>query len=94
MRAFLYTLKKNPGCAVTRAGVTKSLRHYSNGIPIELIDLSELYLSSTGSCSADWRRWWAAEAERIGTNRRSLIELHFQICDRLRASSSSWRRPS
>jgi hypothetical protein len=46
--------------------------------------------SSTGTNPDGWRRWWATEADRIGTNWRSLIELHFEICTRLRASSSSW----
>jgi hypothetical protein len=39
------------------------------------------------------RAWWAAESERVGTNWRSLIELHLKICDRLQASSS-WARSS
>jgi len=34
----------------------------------------------------DWREFWRVH----GTSWRSLIELHFEICDRLRASSS-WR---
>jgi len=34
----------------------------------------------------DWREFRRAH----GTSWRSLIELHFEICDRLRASSS-WR---
>jgi hypothetical protein len=40
--------------------------------------------------TADARAWWATEAERIGTNWRSLISLHLAICDRLQATSSSW----
>jgi len=44
---------------------------------------------STGTCPADWRRWWASESIRIGTNWRCLSELHWQIVERLRANSSS-----
>jgi hypothetical protein len=47
---------------------------------------------NSNRCPVDWQAWWGKESERIGTNRGSLIELHFEICDRLRASSSSWRR--
>jgi hypothetical protein len=43
-------------------------------------------LLSTGSCPADWRAYWRVH----GTSWRSLIELHFEICDRLRATSSLW----
>jgi hypothetical protein len=43
--------------------------------------------------TANAREWWRAESERIGSNWRSLIEPHFQICERLQAaSSSSWCR--
>jgi hypothetical protein len=41
--------------------------------------------------TADARAWWATEAERIGSNWQSLISLHFAICNRLQAASSSWR---
>jgi hypothetical protein len=37
----------------------------------------------------DRREFWAGESERIGTNWRSLVSLHFAIVERLRASSSS-----
>jgi hypothetical protein len=37
----------------------------------------------------DRREFWAGESERIGTNWRSLISLHFKIVDRLRPTSSS-----
>jgi hypothetical protein len=43
-----------------------------------------LTFSSTGCCPADWREFWRLH----GTSWRSLIDLHFEICDRLRASSS------
>jgi len=45
-------------------------------------------IPSTGCCPADWREFWRVH----GTSWRSLIELHFEICDRLRASSS-WCSP-
>jgi hypothetical protein len=40
MRAWSTTsiIKKDPGRASTRVGVTKSLRYYNNVLPIELID--------------------------------------------------------
>jgi hypothetical protein len=41
--------------------------------------------SSVALSTTDTRTWWAIESERIGTTWHSLIELHFQICDRLRA---------
>jgi hypothetical protein len=53
----------------------------------------EITIRSTGCCPADWRQWWRIESERIGTNWRSLIELDLEICDDLRASSSSWCTP-
>jgi hypothetical protein len=45
-------------------------------------------VTSTGTDPDGWRRWWAAEAVRTGTNWRSLLIFHFEISDRLRASSS------
>src|SRR5262249_7083342 len=39
MRALATTTQEDPGCAATRTGVTKSLRVYNNGIPIELIEV-------------------------------------------------------
>jgi hypothetical protein len=53
-------------------------------------DKSDATLSSTGTNPDGWRRWWAIEAERVGTNWRSLLSLHLEICDHLRAASSSW----
>jgi hypothetical protein len=48
---------------------------------------SSLTSYSTGLDPAGWREFWRVH----GTSWRSLIDLHFEICDRLRASSSSWR---
>jgi hypothetical protein len=45
-------------------------------------------VTSTGTDPAGWRRWWRAESKRIGSDWHSLIGLHFQICNRLQASSS------
>jgi len=42
--------------------------------------------TSTGTNPDGWREYWRVH----GANWRSLIELHFEICDRLRASSSLW----
>ena len=42
----------------------------------------------TAPSTTDWREWWADESVRTGSNWRSLFELHCQIVDRLRASSS------
>jgi hypothetical protein len=45
-------------------------------------------MTVTAPSTADWRDWWADESVRIGTDWKSLIELHCAIVDRLRASSS------
>ena len=42
----------------------------------------------TVGSTTDQRQWWADESVRTRTDWRSLIELHCQIVDRLRASSS------
>jgi hypothetical protein len=47
---------------------------------------SELIVSSTGTDPAGWREFWRLQ----GASWRALIELHFEICDRLQAASSSW----
>jgi hypothetical protein len=46
--------------------------------------------SSTGTNPDGWRQWWNIEAKRVGSDWRSLISLHFDICTRLQAISSSW----
>jgi hypothetical protein len=48
----------------------------------------EILVNSTGTSPAEWRAWWAAETDRIGTNWRGLINLHFETCRRLQAISS------
>jgi hypothetical protein len=50
--------------------------------------VSALTAVSTGTNPSEWRVWWREEAIRTGTDWRSLFELHCQIVDRLRASSS------
>jgi hypothetical protein len=55
-------------------------------------DKSDATLPSTGTDAAGWRRFWADESIRVGTNWRSLLSLHLEICDHLRAASSSWCR--
>jgi hypothetical protein len=45
---------------------------------------------STGTDPAGWRQWWAVQSRLDGTDWRSLIGLHFEICNRLQAISSSW----
>jgi hypothetical protein len=47
-------------------------------------------VTSTGTDPAGWRRWWRIESARSGSDWRSLINLHFEICNRLQAISSSW----
>jgi hypothetical protein len=80
--------RENPGSAVTRLG-QKNFRSW-------LAQMS--YSTETPPCKAfettlpstlDWRDFWRVH----GTSWRSLIDLHFQICDRLRATSSSWCAP-
>jgi hypothetical protein len=44
--------------------------------------------TSTGDVLAGLRRWWAIESARVGSDWRSVLSLHFEISDRLRASSS------
>jgi hypothetical protein len=46
--------------------------------------------SSTGTNPDGWRRWWAVQSQLDGTDWRGLISLHFDICTRLQAISSSW----
>jgi hypothetical protein len=53
--------------------------------------LSSSTITSSGTNPDGWRRWWRIESARRGSDWHSLIELHFEIADRLRASSSSWR---
>jgi hypothetical protein len=43
--------------------------------------------AATLPSTVDWRAFCRVR----GTSWRSVIDLHFEICDRLRASSSSWR---
>jgi hypothetical protein len=52
-------------------------------------DKSDATRPSTGTDAAGWRRFWADESIRVGTNWRSLLSL-LEICDHLRAASSSW----
>jgi hypothetical protein len=47
-------------------------------------------VTSTGDVAASLRRWWSDEASRAGSDWRSVLSLHFEISDRLRASFSSW----
>jgi hypothetical protein len=42
--------------------------------------------AATLASTVDWRTFWRVH----GTTWRSVIDLHFEICDRLWASSSSW----
>jgi hypothetical protein len=43
-------------------------------------------IASSGSAfDGGWRRWWAAEAERTGSDWRSLMEVTDQVVGRLRA---------
>jgi hypothetical protein len=42
--------------------------------------------AATLSSALDWREYW----RRQGVDWRSVIKLHVEICDRLRASSSWW----
>jgi hypothetical protein len=39
---------------------------------------------STGDNPADWRRWWAVESDRVGSDWPSVIGLHLTIVDQLR----------
>jgi hypothetical protein len=50
---------------------------------------SELCLSSTGSCPADWRAWWQAEAFRQGSDWPSIIAAHLTIVDQLRGADDA-----
>jgi hypothetical protein len=47
-------------------------------------------ISAPGTDSAGWHRRWRIESARSGSDWRSLINLHFEICNRLQAISSSW----
>jgi hypothetical protein len=48
----------------------------------------------TGCCPADWRAWWVAESERIGTNWIGVAEVVSSIMLRLASALSSWRYSS
>jgi hypothetical protein len=50
--------------------------------------------TSTEDVPTGWRRWWAIESARVGTDWRGLISLHFEICNRLQAISSAWASSS
>jgi hypothetical protein len=45
--------------------------------------------SSTGTDPAGWRRWWADESVRVGTDWPSVLGLHLSIADALIAGASS-----
>jgi hypothetical protein len=45
----------------------------------------EILITSTGTRPRDWRRWWAAESERTGTNWKSLLTAADAALSRLRA---------
>jgi hypothetical protein len=87
MRAFLYTLRKNPGPPSRGSG----LGHLAVGLNENVLQhlaagckSSELIVSSTGTDHAGWREFWRLH----GTSWSSLLELHCEIVDRLRANSS------
>jgi hypothetical protein len=44
----------------------------------------EILITSTGTRPSDWRRWWAAESERTGTDWKSLLAADAAL-SRLRA---------
>src|SRR5215831_11888934 len=52
------------------------------------INPDQLGFKSTAS-STHWCAHWAVQSQRDGTAWKSLADLHFQICDRLRANSSA-----
>jgi hypothetical protein len=85
-------LIKTPAAVVAAPGLSATIGIVMNKIPIPPRPRkpNSATVISTGCCPADWRQWWLAEAERIGTDWRSLFSLHLEICDRLRAASSSW----
>jgi hypothetical protein len=41
-------------------------------------------ITSTGTDPDGWRRWWADEAIRVGTDWPSIINAHLTIVDQLR----------
>jgi hypothetical protein len=87
------TQNKSPGNAVTRAGVNKSFRYRTTAI----------YQGRMGSMKPEaiMARYtkrlapiWPEESVRAGSDWPSISALHFRICDRLRAGSSSWASSS
>jgi hypothetical protein len=54
--------------------------------------ISATVISTGTAFDGGWRRWWTVESARVGSDWRSLISLHFEICNRLQASSSAWSR--
>ena len=83
--------KKNPAPMRLAAGAEKPSSWigpyaFSNQQEACKPSFSEITNRSTGSCPADWREFWRLEPARAGSDWRSLVRLHFQIGDQLRAS--------
>jgi hypothetical protein len=84
MRA--HTTQESPGGGVARAPRHAVGLNYST----EAASCKPSSEAPTLSSTLDGCAWWRAESERIGTDWRGLISLHFQICNRLQAASSLW----
>jgi hypothetical protein len=86
VRAFIHTIKKNPGCAVTRAGAKE---HCNNAISIVLrfVAKSELFAttSTTGTDPTGWGHWRATKARHCNSDRRSIRGVADVVLGRLRA---------
>jgi hypothetical protein len=88
MRAIKHTSKEDPDAMSVAAGVECN-RIFDNVVLTQFVGPVQAEVATLPS-TVDWRAFWRVH----GTTWRGVIDLHFEICDRLRAASSSWRRSS
>jgi hypothetical protein len=90
MRTFTHTPRQEKPRRAVMRDRGQSFEGFQQWSTYRIRRLAASHLTSPPRCTADWRQWWADESERIGSNWRSFIQLHFEIVDRLRAKSSLW----
>jgi len=62
------------------------MSYLSNLQSIEFFDpshKSNVTVVSTGSCPADWRRWWSVQSQRDGASWTALLHQHERIFEQL-----------
>ena len=83
MRAHIHIENKGPGAM--RLAAEAEGRIFDNAVLTEFVGPFKPE-AATLSSTLDRRAYW----DRYGVDWRSVIKLHVEICDRLRASSSWW----